>query len=87
MLMEEDIEKLKEIFSLLVDSTEVTRVPVNYSFPQHPTHIQLCDRLVTQDVLVKYLGTTVRKPQPTSNPLPWGRASSNPMVEYCELYK
>ncbi|MEQ2159092.1 hypothetical protein GOODEAATRI_018976, partial [Goodea atripinnis] len=45
ILTEEISVKLKEIFSLLVDSSTVTGAPVNSSYPQGPTHIQLCDRV------------------------------------------
>ncbi|KAM4729450.1 cilia- and flagella-associated protein 46 [Anableps anableps] len=45
ILTEEDSVKLKEIFSLLVDSTEVTGAPLDSSLPQSPTPIQLCDRV------------------------------------------
>ncbi|MEQ2248261.1 hypothetical protein ILYODFUR_017428, partial [Ilyodon furcidens] len=45
ILTEEISVKLKEIFSLLVDSSKVTGAPVNSSYPQSPTHIQLCDRV------------------------------------------
>ncbi|XP_038140005.1 cilia- and flagella-associated protein 46 [Cyprinodon tularosa] len=42
---EDEAVKLKEIFSLLVDSAELTGAPVNSSHPESSTRIQLCDRV------------------------------------------
>uniref|UniRef100_M3ZZE9 Cilia and flagella associated protein 46 n=1 Tax=Xiphophorus maculatus TaxID=8083 RepID=M3ZZE9_XIPMA len=53
VLTEEDSVKLREIFSLLVDSAKVIGAPVHSGSKQIPTPIQPCDRFVTQSVQVK----------------------------------